>query len=268
MWASNNCRRRVGKRTDSRLARPRCLEIPHSAVLTLDGRGDRSGLAHPGACVVSILVAVVGVTAHQQAGIGAAGELSSSAAGRPGPAGQTHLEPVPATHRRAGGRARRVRSDRGDLDRPGGPDRGRAGHVQLRDAGRGDPPARPDAAGGAAAEDHHAGRRGDRPGHRVQLVPQRPAARVGAGAGPADRSRRATHGEPATAPASCSTASRTPTAASATRSGCGSNWSRSSRSSGCGTSGSTTWPSWPPTVGADRRRPANGTASRWTSSTA
>ena len=44
--------------------------------------------------------------------------------------------------------------------------------------------------GRAAAEDHHARRRGDRARHRVQLVPQRPAARVGARARDAHRRRR------------------------------------------------------------------------------
>ena len=37
---------------------------------------------------------------------------------------------------------------------------------------------RPDAAGRPAAQDDHARRRGDRPGHRVHLAAQRPAARV------------------------------------------------------------------------------------------
>ena len=72
------------------------------------------------------------------------------------------------------------------------------------------------------------------------LVPQRPAARVGAGDGHADRRRRGRDGQPGPA---CRAVPRLPELlrhASATRSGCGSSWSRSGRTSGCGTSGSTT----------------------------
>ncbi len=44
-----------------------------------------------------------------------------------------------------------------------------------------------------AAEDHHARRRGHRARHRVGVVPQRPAARVGAGDGHPHRHRRGRH---------------------------------------------------------------------------
>ncbi len=49
--------------------------------------------------------------------------------------------------------------------------------------------ARAHAEGGAAAQDHHPGRRGHRAGHRVHLAAQRPAARVGHRDGDPDRRR-------------------------------------------------------------------------------
>ena len=91
---------------------------------------------------------------------------------------------------------RRAGLDVSGLDRV---DRGRrrrrrgAGHVHLRAPGRGDPRARPDPARRAAAPHHHARRRGHRARHRVDQLPQRPAARVGARDGRADRLRRDRH---------------------------------------------------------------------------
>ena len=92
----------------------------------------------------------------------------------------------------------------------------------------------------AAAHDHP-GRRGDRARHRVDLVPQRAAARVGARDGHLHRRRRGRHGHAATTSTpSCSRRSPTPTARSATRPGCASSSSRSPPTSRCATSGSTT----------------------------
>ena len=54
-------------------------------------------------------------------------------------------------------------------------------------------PARPDPARGAAAAHDHPRRRGHRPRHRVDVVPQRAAARVGAGDGRLHRRRRGGH---------------------------------------------------------------------------
>ena len=68
-----------------------------------------------------------------------------------------------------------------------------AGHVHLRGPRRRDAAVRADAAGRAAAEDHHPRRRGHRPRHRVDVVPQRAAARVGARDGHPHRRRRGRH---------------------------------------------------------------------------
>ena len=82
------------------------------------------------------------------------------------------------------------------------------------------PGARRDARGGAAAEDHHPRRRGRRRGHRVLVAPPRPGARHHA------RARRAARRRPrgelhaaTTRTRISSSASRTPTARSATRCG-------------------------------------------------
>ena len=80
--------------------------------------------------------------------------------------------------------------------RPRGAHRRRRGHVHLRGPGRRDAAVRVVAAGGAAAEDDHPRRRGDRARHRVRVVPQRPAARVGAGDGHPHRHRRGRHRDP------------------------------------------------------------------------
>ena len=61
-------------------------------------------------------------------------------------------------------------------------------------------PLRPRPAGGAAAQDHHPRRRRDGARHRVDLVPQRHAARVGARDGRAHRAGRDRHGEAPSGP--------------------------------------------------------------------
>ena len=103
---------------------------------------------------------------------------------------------------------------------------------------------------GAAAEDHHARWRGRRARHRVLVVPQRPAARVGARAGGAHRRRpgRGGHGRQR-ARRPVPGVSRTRTGRSATRCGCASTSSRSSRTCGCATCGSTTPRSASPSMG-------------------
>ena len=96
--------------------------------------------------------------------------------------------------------------------------------MHLRAPRRGDARARPDPAGRAAAADDHPRRRGHRARHRVDQLPQRAAARVGARDGRAHRGRRGRHDQARAT--SCSTPSPTPTARSATRPGCGSSSSR------------------------------------------
>ena len=76
----------------------------------------------------------------------------------------------------------------------------------------------------AAAAHDHPRRRGHRARHRVDQLPQRAAARVGARDGRLHRRRRGRH-DPARR-ATCSTRSPTPTARSATPPGCGSSSSR------------------------------------------
>ena len=124
----------------------------------------------------------------------AAARLRGDPARPPGPAGQAHVEPVPVHRRQPAARSRRVRVRPRAARRPGGAHGRRRRHDDLRGPGRRHPPARPDAAGRAAAEDDHAGRRGDRPGHRVQLAAQRPAARVRDRDGDPHRRRPGRHG--------------------------------------------------------------------------
>ena len=110
----------------------------------------------------------------------------------------------------------------------GGAHRRRAGHVHLRGPRRRDPAPRPDPArGAAAAHDHPRWRRhGSR--HRVDLLPQRAAPRVGAGDGRVHRrGRGASPAPPTTSTPTCSRPSPTPTARSATPPGCASSSSRS-----------------------------------------
>ena len=91
------------------------------------------------------------------------------------------------------------------------------------------PAARADAAGGPAAAHDHARRCGERPGHRVDQLPQRAAARVRAGDGRLHR-RPGWWSRPGPGRSS-STPSPTATARWATPPGCGSRWSRSGPSS-------------------------------------
>ena len=72
-------------------------------------------------------------------------------------------------------RARRLRPRRRDQRRRRGAHRRRAGHVHLRGPRRRDPAPRADPDGRAPAAHDHPGRRGHRPRHRVDLVPQRAA---------------------------------------------------------------------------------------------
>ena len=99
--------------------------------------------------------------------------------------------------------------------------------MHLRGPRRRHAAARAGAAGGAAAEDHHPRRRGHRARHRVDVVPQRAAARVGARDGHPHRRRRGRHGAPRPSTPTCSAASPTRTARSATPCGCASSSSRS-----------------------------------------
>ena len=113
----------------------------------------------------------------------------------------------------------------------------RAGHVHLRGPRRRHAAARAHPARGAAAAHDHARRGGHRPRHRVDVVPQRPAARVGARDGRLHRRRRGRHGEARRR--ALRRVRRTPTARSATRPGCASSSRRCRRTSSCGTSAST-----------------------------
>ncbi len=112
------------------------------------------------------------------------------------PAGEADVEPVPDPRRERDPRPGRLGLHARPRGRSGDDDRRGRGHGHLRAAGRRDPPARVDAARGAAAQDHHPRRRGHRAGNRVLVVPQRHAARVGAGDGAAHR-RRADRRRPA-----------------------------------------------------------------------
>ena len=132
--------------------------------------------------------------------------------------------------------------------------------MHLRAPRRGDARARADPAGRAAAAHDHARRRGQRPRHRVDELPQRAAARVGPRDGRAHRGA-ARSSRPSRATSS-STPSPTPTARSATRPGCGSSSSRCRRTSPCGTSASTTRPRSPrPSSASSRSGRGRGSAS-------
>ena len=120
-------------------------------------------------------------------------ELSGRAREPLRPAGQAQLEPLPGTRRARRPRPRHVRADRCHRRRSRGTDRRRGRHVHLRRPRGRDPALRAGPSGGAAAQDHHARRRRHRPGHRVDVVPQRAAARVRAGDGHPDRRRGAGH---------------------------------------------------------------------------
>ena len=183
------------------------------------------------------------------------------------PACQTHLQPVPPTRRDRDERARRLRARRCDQRRPRRPHRRRPGHVHLRGPSRRDPALWTDPVRGAAAAHDHPRRSGHRPRHRVDLVPQRAATRVGPRDGHLHRVRRGRDLQrPTTSTPTSSRPSPTPTARSATPPGCASSSSRSPPTWRCATSGS-------PTRGRCRTRsrrsprPGSGTASastRWT----
>ena len=90
-------------------------------------------------------------------------------------------------------------------------------------------PLRPGTAGRPAAQDDHRRRRRHRRRHRVDVVPQRADPRRHRRDGRAHRRRRDRHRRRRTASTpTCSTDSRIPTAPSATRPGCGSDWNGSS----------------------------------------
>ena len=120
-------------------------------------------------------------------------------AGGLGPAGQADLQPVPVPGAEHGPRPGHLGPDRGHLGRSRREDRRGGRHVHLRGPGRGHAAVRAVTAGGTAAEDDHPRRSRQRSGHRVGLLPQRDAARVGAGAGHPDRGRRGDHRLPASA---------------------------------------------------------------------
>ncbi|CAA9299711.1 MAG: FAD/FMN-containing dehydrogenases, partial [uncultured Friedmanniella sp.] len=123
----------------------------------------------------------------------APGQLPRGPGGRDRPAGQADVQPVPGADPDGCARAGHLGADRRPRRRHRRPDGRRRRHVHLRGPRRRHPAARDDAAGGPAAEDHHPRRSRHRAGHRVGLVPQRHAARVGARAGRADRHRRGRH---------------------------------------------------------------------------
>ncbi len=100
----------------------------------------------------------------------------------------------PVAARRPGSTCRGL--DRCDRGRPGGAHRRRAGDVHLRAPRRRDAAARPDPARRAAAAHDHPRRRGHRARHRVDQLPQRAAARVGARDGRVHRRRRGGHRDP------------------------------------------------------------------------
>ena len=163
--------------------------------------------------------------AHEACGRAAAGVVRRHPGRCAGAAGQEDLQPVPAACRDRRARASTSPGSTGciavDADAP---HRRRAGHVHLRGPRRRDAAARADPVRRAAAAHHHARRRGHRPRHRVDQLPQRAAARVGARDGRLHRRRRGRHR--AARATTCSTRSPTPTARSATPPGCGSSSSR------------------------------------------
>ena len=133
-------------------------------------------------------------------------------------------------------RARRRRVQRGARGRRRGPHGRRPRDDDVRGPRRGDAAARARAAVRAAAAHDHPRRRGHRARHRERELAQRLPARVGARPRRAHRRRaRRDRGTATNEHATCSTASRTPTARSATRCVCGSSSSPSRRTSRCGT---------------------------------
>ena len=120
-------------------------------------------------------------------------QLPRHPAGGHRPAGQTDLQPVPRPREERRQGPGHLGTHGCGLGGSRRQDRRRRGHVHLRGPGRRDAALRFVAARRPAAEDHHPRRCGHRARHRVDVVPQRPAARVGARDGHPDRHRRRNH---------------------------------------------------------------------------
>ena len=183
------------------------------------------------------------------------------------PARQADLEPVPGPRQERRPGPGHLGADRRHRGRPRRAHRRRRRHVHLRGPRRRHAALRAGAAGRAAAEDHHPRRCGHRPRHRVDVVPQRPAARVGAGDGHPHRRRRGGHRIAGASTPTCSAPSPIPTARWATRSGCdraGAGQAVRRAAHICGSTRCTTWSRrW-----TASSRPAASTACRSTTSTA
>ena len=107
---------------------------------------------------------------------------------------EAHVQPVPPARRGRQRRAGRLGARWRDQRRPGGPHGRRAGDVHLRGPRRRHPAPRPDPVRGPAAAHDHPRRGRHRARHRVHVVPQRAAARVGPRDGHLHRCRRGGHG--------------------------------------------------------------------------
>ena len=119
----------------------------------------------------------------------AAGRLPADTGGSAGAAGQADLQPLPPPRGARRPRPRRQRARPRPLGRPRAARRPGAGDDHLRAARRRDPVGRDDAPGRPAAQDHHHRWGGHRARHRVLVLPQRPAARVGPRDGDPHRGR-------------------------------------------------------------------------------
>ena len=117
-------------------------------------------------------------------------ELSRHPRRRDGAACQTDFQPVPRPRQDLRAGPGHLRVDRRHLRGSRAAHGRRRGHVHLRGSRRRHAAVRLVTTGGAAAQDHHAGWRRHGSGHRVGIVPQRPAARVGARDGHPHRDRR------------------------------------------------------------------------------
>ena len=136
---------------------------------------------------------VVGWATHAQAVARLRASYDAIPPGAPVRLAKRTLEPVPRPVPGGRPRSRRLRPGRSRLARRAPRRHGhrrRPGHVHLRGPRRRHAAARVRPVRRAAAAQHHPRRRGHRPRHRVDVVPQRPAARVGARDGRADRRRR------------------------------------------------------------------------------
>ena len=193
-------------------------------------------------------------------------QLSGDPPERDGSPGQTHVEPVPRPREDSDQGPRRLGPDGRHRRRPRDAHRRRRRHVHLRGPGRGHAALRAGAAGGAAAQDDHPRRGGHRTRHRVDVVPQRPAARVGARDGHPHRHRRSAHRLARRSTPTSFAPSPIPMARLAIRCASRSSWSRSNRSSRlaiCGSTRSrTSSPRW-----TASSKPAATTATRWITST-